>query len=604
VTIVLGVSDSMTCGAALVVDGQVVAAVNEERLNRKKMCWGFPTLSIAEVLRIAGVSTSDVDRVAVAGVDLFWRPDAVTVEDYFRKDKGGTYQTLLGAGARLSTVAGGFGPARGAYRRLKSLLTRDRRSAFEAALCDRQGLTAPVKFYDHHLCHAASAYFTSGFDEATVITHDGAGDGKCSRVYAVRNGRFESLTALDSYDSIGNYYAYVTHLCGFKAHKHEGKITGLAAFGEPEYLEVLERFISFDGATVRNRGRCFDQSAIDKLDRVLPVDFSHANLSASIQVLLERAVTAYCNHWVERSGIPRVALAGGVFANVKLNQRIHEQPVVEQVFIHPGMGDEGLAVGAALFADARVRGFKPQPVLRDVYLGGELDQREIDEALSAMGLREFSRRCDMPSKVARLLADGKVIARCAGRMEYGPRALGNRTIMYRTTEPAVNKWLNERLARTEFMPFAPVTLWQFRDACYEGVEGAEDAARFMTMTFNCRARMRDESPAVCHVDGTARPQLVRPDDNPEYYAILRDYHALTGIPSLVNTSFNIHDEPIVYSPRDAVRAFLQSQLDGLILGDVLIESPRLVSQRAAGADRAPDAAVTEELAMTGKGRVA
>jgi carbamoyltransferase len=587
VTVVLGVSDSMTCGAALVVDGRVVAAVNEERLNRKKMCWGFPTLSIAEVLRIAGVSSADVDRIAVAGVDLFWRPETVTVEDYFRKDKGGAYQTLLGAGARLSAVAGGLAPARHVYQKLKSVLTRERRSAFEAALRDHHGLTAPVKFYDHHLCHAASAYFTSGFEEATVITHDGAGDGKCSRVYAVRNGRFESLTALDSYDSIGNYYAYVTHLCGFKAHKHEGKITGLAAFGEPEYLEVLERFLSFDGATVRNTGRCFDQSAIDKLRRVLPADFSHANLSASIQALLERAVTAYCNYWVERSGIPRVALAGGVFANVKLNQRIHEQPRVDQVFVHPGMGDEGLAVGAALFADARVRGFQQQPVLQDVYLGGDFSQREIDEVLSATGLREFARQCDMSSTAAGLLADGKVIARCAGRMEYGPRALGNRTIMYRTTEPAVNKWLNERLGRTEFMPFAPVTLWGSRHECYEGLEGAEDAARFMTVTFNCRTRMRDESPAVCHVDGTARPQLIREEDNPEYYAILRDYHALTGIPTVVNTSFNIHDEPIVHSPLDAVRAFLQSRLDGLILGDVLIESPRAVSE--------------QKLAMSGRG---
>ena len=581
-TIVLGIGDSKPCGAALIVDGRIVAAVNEERLNRKKMCWGFPTLSIAEVLRLAGIAPADVDRIAVGGVDLPWHPETVTTEDYFRKDKGGAYQALLDTGSRFSTLAGGFAPARRTYHGLKALLMRQRRGAFTAALRERHGLTAPVKFYDHHLCHAASAYFTSGFDEATVITHDGAGDGKCSRAYAVRNGRFESLTALDSYDSIGNYYAYVTHLCGFKAHKHEGKITGLAAFGEPEYLEILERFISFDGATVHNTGRCFDQSAIEKLRRVLPANFSHANLSASIQILLERAVTAYCNHWVGRSGIPQVALAGGVFANVKLNQRIHEQPGVRQLFIHPGMGDEGLAVGAALFAAAQTDGWRPGSVLQDVYFGGDFGESEIEAALSSTGLREFTRRCDMPLTVARLLVEGKVIARCAGRMEYGPRALGNRTIMYRTTEPAVNKWLNERLARTEFMPFAPVTLWQHRDSCYENLAGAEDAARFMTITFNCRARMRELSPAVCHVDGTARPQLIREEDNPPYYAILREYHALTGIPSLVNTSFNIHDEPIVHSPADAIRAFLQSRLDALILGDLLIDSPRPESGRVSG----------------------
>jgi carbamoyltransferase len=154
--------------------------------------------------------------------------------------------------------------------------------------------------------------------------------------------------------------------------------------------------------------------------------------------------------------------------------------------------------------------------------------------------------------------------------------------MYRTTEPAVNKWLNERLSRTEFMPFAPVTLWQHRDVCYESLEGAEDAARFMTITFDCRPSMRELSPAVCHVDGTARPQLVREQDNPAYHAILHEYHALTGIPSLVNTSFNIHDEPIVHSPADAIRAFLQSRLDGLILGDMLVDAPHAESRLSPG----------------------
>jgi len=563
----------MTCGAALVVEGRIVSAVNEERLNRKKMCWGFPTRSIGEVLRIAGAAPSDVDRVAVAGADLFWRPEPEVVEDYFRKDKGGMYQGLLNAGARFATVAGEFRAARRTYHRLKAVLARERRGALVAALRDHHGLSAPVKFYDHHLCHAASAYFTSGLTEATVVTHDGAGDGKCSRVYAVRNGHFEQLQSIDSYDSIGNYYAYVTHLCGFKAHKHEGKITGLAAFGEPEYLELLERFIAYDGETVRNTGRCFDASAIDRLARALPGNFSHANLSASIQVLLERAVTAYCNHWVTRSGIRRVALAGGVFANVKLNQRIHEQPGIEQVFIHPGMGDEGLAAGAALFADAQADGFRQQPVLDHVYLGGEFNERQIAQAIAEASLGEFVHACDVSRTVARLLAEGKVVARCAGPMEYGPRALGNRSIMYRTTEPAVNRWLNERLGRTEFMPFAPVTLWQHRDECYIGLEGAEDAARFMTITFGCTERMRERSPAVCHVDGTARPQLIREADNRPYYAILREYHALTGIPSLVNTSFNIHDEPIVHTPEDAIRAFRQSRIDALILGDTLVLSP-------------------------------
>lgn len=571
--IVLGVSDSMTSGAALIVDGRIVAAVNEERLNRKKMCWGFPTLSIAEVLRIGGVSASEVDHVAVAGLDLFWRAESVPVTDYFREDKGGAYESFLGLGSKFSTVFGNLKPARRAYQRVKATLTRPRRDAFAAALREHHGLTAPIKFLDHHLCHAASAYFTCGVPQATVITQDGAGDGKCSRVYAVRDGKFQLLHSLDSYDSIGNYYAYVTHLCGFKAHKHEGKITGLAAYGEPEYLDILERFVSYDGSNIRNTGRCFDHAAIDRLERALPAGFSHANLSASIQVLLERAVTSYCDHWARVSGLSDVALAGGVFANVKLNQRVHELSSTSRVFVHPGMGDEGLAAGAGLFLDSQKSGFRQQSVIPDVYLGRDFSGQEVDKAIVAAGLKPASFDGKMARVVARLLAEGKVIARCTGRMEYGPRALGNRTIMYQTTDPAVNEWLNERLSRTEFMPFAPVTLWEHRDQCYRSIEGAEEAARFMTITFDCLPQMQSTSPAVCHVDKTARPQLIRQEDNAPYYAILEEYHALTGIPSLINTSFNIHDEPIVHTPAEALQAFLQSRLDGLILGDSLILSP-------------------------------
>jgi carbamoyltransferase len=572
--IVLGITDSFTSGAALVVDGRLVAAVNEERLDRNKMSMGFPVLSIAEVLRVAGISPSEVDCVAVATTHLFWRPEAVPYTDYFREKKGGFRDTFLALGSMFSLVAGDVRPARNVYYRMKSALTRSRREEMPKVLNERFGVSAPVYFLDHHLCHAASAYFTSGFETATVVTQDGAGDGKCSRVYAVENGKFRLLHSLDSYDSVGNYYSYVTHLCGFKAHKHEGKITGLAAFGEPEYLDVLKRLVEYNGHDIRNIGRCFDHSAIRKLAKLLPADFSPANLSASVQVLLEESVSGYCSYWVNQSGLPRIALAGGVFANVKLNQRIHELESVKEVFVHPGMGDDGLAVGAALLLNSRKDGYKPQPVIDHVYLGAEFDDDHVIAALERSDeLRPAELQDALSVEVAKLLAAGKVVARCAGRMEYGPRALGNRTIMYQTTDPNVNKWLNDRLSRTEFMPFAPVTLWEKRHECYRAMEGAEETARFMTMTFDCLPEMKTLSPAVCHVDNTARPQLIREADNPEYYSILKQYHAMTGIPSLVNTSFNIHEEPIVNTPQEALQAFRQSRLDALILGKRLVLAP-------------------------------
>lgn len=582
--IILGITDSFTSGAAISVDGRIVAAVNEERLDRNKMSMGFPNLSIAEVLRIAGVEPRQIDQVAVATSNLFWRPESEPYSDYFRDSKGGMRDAFLSLGSAFSRVVGDFQGAKRVYYGLKSQLTRTRRQKLPERLRSQFGISAPVRFIDHHLCHAASAYFTSGFREATVITQDGAGDGKCSRVYAVRDGRFRQLQKLDSYDSVGNYYSYVTHMCGFKAHKHEGKITGLAAYGKPRYLDTLKKFVSYDGRTVRNKGKCFDHSAIAKLEAALPRDFSPEDLSASVQALLEESVGAYCDYWVRQSGLDNVALAGGVFANVKLNQRIHELDSVASVFVHPGMGDDGLAVGAALFLDNSLDGYRQQDVLQTVYLGGSGVDSDIDSAIGHAGYTPTECPEGPEKAVAQLLAEGKVVARCAGAMEYGPRALGNRTIMYQTTDPTVNKWLNDRLSRTEFMPFAPVTLWEERDRCYRNVRGAEETARFMTVTFDCTEEMKRQSPAVCHVDGTARPQLIRKEDNPSYYRIVEEYRNITGNPSLVNTSFNIHEEPIVNTPQEAIKAFEDSRLDALLLGDKLILNPA-VSQ----AESVPDA---------------
>jgi carbamoyltransferase len=576
--IVLGIADSFTSGAALVIDGRIRAAVNEERLNRHKMSMGFPNLAVREVMRIAGVEPGDIDRVAVATQNLFWRPEALPYQDYFRDSKGRFRDAFLALGSKASTLAGGSALARQAYYRLKQELTRYRRRELPRRVVDEFGIRAPLEFLDHHLCHAASAYYTAGFEDATVITQDGAGDFKCGRVYQVTRGEFHELDALDSYDSVGNFYSYVTHLCGFQAHKHEGKITGLAAHGEPEYLDLFRRYVEYGDGRIANIGRCFDHSALRKLEKELPSGFSHEALSATVQVLLEDAVSDYVGHWLGRSGHANVALAGGVFANVKLNQRVHELDGVEAVFVHPGMGDDGLATGAALFAHAQLTGSHEQDVLQDVYLGGDIEDRDATAAIQRSGLPVYAGDEPLTTRVAGLLAEGRVVARCAGRMEYGPRALGNRTIMYQTTDPDVNTWLNKKLRRTEFMPFAPVTMWEHREACYKGLAGAEHTARFMTITFNCTEEMQRTSPAVCHVDHTARPQLIRRDDNPAYYDILAEYHRITGIPSVVNTSFNIHEEPIVNTPEEAIRAFLDSELDALVLGDHLVYSPALASK--------------------------
>jgi carbamoyltransferase len=242
------------------------------------------------------------------------------------------------------------------------------------------------------------------------------------------------------------------------------------------------------------------------------------------------------------------------------------------------MGDGGCGSGVAMLASWKTGHAEP---IHDVYLGPEYSEAEILQELRAANL-ECEKPENLAAVVARKIHEGKVVARFGGRMEYGPRALGNRSILYHAKDPSVNQWLNKRLGRTEFMPFAPVTLWEERDRCFVNVEGAEHAAEFMTVTFDCTPFMRKTAPAAVHVDGTARPQLIRHEKNPEYYQIVKEYAALSGIPTIINTSFNMHEEPIVCSPADAVRAFLLGHLDYLAIGPFLCPHPSAREDSQAG----------------------
>jgi carbamoyltransferase len=232
------------------------------------------------------------------------------------------------------------------------------------------------------------------------------------------------------------------------------------------------------------------------------------------------------------------------------------------------MGDDGTSAGGGLYWESRQRPLEPAP-LRDVYLGNELTEQAIERAVETSGL-PYERLGDIDRQVGALVAEGRVVARVQGASEYGPRALGNRSILCSAADQRINQWLNERLGRTEFMPFAPITLWEHRQACYQRLEGAEHAARFMTITFDCTDYMRRVSPAAVHVDGTARPQLVEQEISPGLHATLTEYHRRTGIPSMINTSYNMHEEPIVATAEDAISTFKRSGIDYLALGEFLV----------------------------------
>jgi carbamoyltransferase len=603
---VLGISPlDKDSTVTLMEDGRVLYAAGEERFTRTKLQDGFPLQALQDALETTGTSPDAIDRVAYPF--FTWEHETELFQKNFADeraflDESAAYQTndlINQARARVperrAPIPGLRDPnermekgllKKLAYRVLASegvvsrnvakrgsdqwsreatTFHRKWQEELESGLADI-GLRQKLTRVDHHRSHAANAYYTSGFADALIVTLDGYGSGLAGSVSEGRDGKIQRIHGVEFPHSLGSFYESVTSGLGFKPSRHEGKIVGLAAYGDPAILRevLLSRFEQVDGTfKILETNNLF-------FARWLASQFPKIDVAAAYQHVLELVATRYVSYYVQRTGLTNLVLSGGVVANVKLNQRLKAIPGIERIFIHPNMGDGGCGTGAALLQ------FESEPglcrAIEDVYWGPSFSDDQITDALQRAQL-PFTRCTHVERKVAELIADGKVIGRFDGRMEYGPRALGNRSILYHAREPEVNQWLNQRLGRTEFMPFAPATLSEKRADCYRHTEGAEHAAQFMTLTFDCTERMKRESPAAVHVDGTARPQLVTEQSNPSFYRILRAYHDLTGIPSLINTSFNMHEEPIVCSPDDAIRAFLQGHLDYLAIGEFIVRHP-------------------------------
>jgi carbamoyltransferase len=564
-------------GVALVErDGRIVAAMSEERLSRVKMDGGFPFRALETVMRMGGVRPRDLDAVAVPflnqsdqaveGTRMLMsavRQPSLLVGQYRTRSGHDAFQEGMRA-------IGAYGYVDDFKRRVQAVRDHDGRPpvadwrAFLHVSCLGE---VPLVQMDHHLAHAAGAYWMSGWDEALVVTCDGVGALKSS-IVAVGRGTSLDIVGRTFYpNSPGEFWEAITVICGFHHMKHGGKITGLAAHGNaaaPCY-DVLKRAMWADGLSIRTR---IDPLALSKVLAGVPRE----DIAATAQRRLIEVVVELMRASLKRTGLRRVALAGGVFANVRLNQAIAELPEVDEIFVCPAMGDEGLGVGAALWTAGTRYGAKPARVPH-MYHGPDYPEADMQSALSAHGLTaERLEDSVLAERVAERLAAGRVVAISRGRLELGPRALGHRTILYQTGDASVNDWLNKRLDRTEFMPFAPVTLAEYADRCYAGLDRCRYAAEFMIVTCDCSAEMARQSPAVVHLDGTARPQLIRREIDPFYYDVVSAYHQHTGIPSLINTSFNMHEEPIVCTPDDAVRAFVRGHLDSLVLGPFLVDA--------------------------------
>lgn len=589
---------------SIIEDGKILFAAGEERFSRTKLQDGFPTLALEKALEYTHTRLDEFDIVAYPF--LTWEQETKLFEknlaneaQFMKEFEEPALQKMIAAAEKRipdrqdsihglknpnETMKKGF--LHNVFYRFaggESLLSRNaairgsRRWGQQATEFHRQwqdvlesnlaelGLKDKLKRMDHHLSHAANAFLASGFERALIITLDGYGTGLAGSVSEGANGKIRRLHGIEFPHSLGTFYEQVTSSLGFRPSRHEGKIVGLAAYGDPTILKdiLLSRFEQTPGSF-----RLLESNNVF-FSRYLAARFPKIDVAAAYQHVLEVVATNFVRHWVKQTGIDTVVLSGGVTANVKLNQRIFEIDGVNHIFVYPNMGDGGCGTGAALYHSRRDG--TPETI-SNVYFGPDFSEQEIVEELQAAGL-PFEKPNHLAAEVAKRIHAGDVVARFDGRMEYGPRALGNRSIMYHAKEPEVNQWLNQRLGRTEFMPFAPVTLWEARERCYHNIKGAEHAAEFMTITFDCTDEMKRMCPAAVHVDGTARPQLIRREVNPGYYDILKEYEKLSGIPCLINTSFNMHEEPIVCSPNDAIRAFLQGALDWLAIGPFLVEHP-------------------------------
>lgn len=578
--VILAISTTHETGAALFVERELKAAISEERLDRVKFSTQYPpTRSIDEVIRVAGVDPKRIEHVIVCGLPARKLAPLMIrgqLRDCFE------YHGFIDYVPHMCKVL---------YRSFyfyRALLY----GSVRRHLRRRYGISPKMDFIEHHRCHASAAYRTAPFDDTLVVTADGVGDDLSIAIYHGKKGKLERLKAVPYPHSFGQFYTACTQVLGFRGGRHEGKITGLSAFGkiDPELYRKIKGTIRRSGPDfaldkryysegfirglslqkIRNGESLFDalqyRNYKTPLKRLIE-GHPREDVAAVFQRVLEEEMAELVRPFAERCGAKHLALSGGVFANVKLNSTLYHALEMEKVYIFPHMGDGGLSVGAALdFLEA-----KPEP-FESVYWGPDYSEEQMEAALNAAageGLR-YERRDAIEKTVAEKLVENKVVARFNGRMEFGPRALGNRSILYSATDRTVNDWLNKRLHRTEFMPFAPIVMAEHARKLFTNVNGTEHTCKFMTIILDCTDWMKEHCPAVVHVDGTARPQFVSESINPSMYRIMAEYEKLSGLPCMVNTSYNMHEEPIVCTPEDGVRAFLDSHLDYLAMGPFLV----------------------------------
>ena len=556
ITLGINYSQMHDSSACIMRDGEVLFAVAEERLSRTKHDARFPELAIRACLDFAQVRPEEIDFICQG-----WSvPRTAYLHD-------------------LKCFATGRQPVNP-----RALLNSTRH--FVSMWHQRSGenrfhrLFGPTKrsfrFVDHHLAHAISTYAFSGFDNAAVLVLDGRGAWEATSLWHGRNGFLDHVWTIPWPNSLGLFYAQFTDYLGFQAYSDEWKVMGLAPYGEPS-VNLREFIIPDDSpyrvATHRLLGK--DSAPTAGIEarlgpRRIPeseIDARHKNVAFAVQDSCEEAMLTLARAAVEKTGCRNLCLAGGVALNSKANGKILSEGLVDRIFVQPAASDDGVCLGAALAPYMDSGGKLPVRKMRHAYLGPEIPEEEIEKTLRTYKVRA-TRASDPAQTAAQLLADGKILGWVQGRMEFGPRALGSRSILADPRDPEMNAKVNNAVKFREWWrPFAPSLL---AEVASEYLESATDSP-FMILTAQVKPEKRSIIPSVTHVDGSARPQTVERDVNPLYWRLIHEFGARTGVPVVMNTSFNLRGEPIVCTPTDAIRTFFSSGMDALVMGNFVVE---------------------------------
>ena len=576
--VILGINAyHANASAAIVVDGRLVAAVEEERLNRVKYAAGLPVRAIQFCLDVAGVKLQQVDHIAVPRDPL----------------------ARLGTKLRFAVRMPRFALDR--FRALRKFASIDQEIAKSFDLSP-ESVRAQYHRVEHHTAHLASACFASPFERSAVLSADGLGD-FASAMWGICEGhQLRPLGEIAFPHSLGMYYTALTQYLGFWKFGDEYKVMGLGAYGQPEFLEEFRRIVRADGPLSFRLGLSYfihqsqgsemtwrDTSSTPVLGRLFssyleerlgparkkdePLTQRHHNIAASMQAALEEVLAAHWSALSEKTGEKNLCLAGGVAFNCLANGKIFEHSPFERVFVQPAAGDAGLSVGAAFAVYHGVLGRPRVFAMNHAYWGPQFSEQQLRSAVFDShimnGDAHTAELADEPllEATAKRIANGKVVGWFQGAMEWGPRALGNRSILADPRRAEMKDVLNRRVKHREiFRPFAPSIAEEATGEFFERTHPSP----FMTFAYPVRSDKRAQIPAPTHVDGTARLQTVSRDANPLYWRLLRKMGDLTGVPVVLNTSFN-DNEPIVCRPEEALECFRRTQMDVLVIGNFLLE---------------------------------